>query len=333
MPALYPSTIAPEDYRIGDSVKRFINENAITPFAGKVVAIVPKTYKVWVSWPISGTEQHSPDELIIVPREYEGTSLVNHDGGYDSYEKQQSAKSFGVLTPAGRMRLARTIAHKFANEGYAKDKVFIQALKDKDTAVINDMLQDSAYTPSKDALDAAIEFNPSAFSDILSDKKVMADDDTLQEAVKTGKVGVVHAVLKDTSKFNGNGIAALSLAIQSKNTEIIKHLLTKHKDMYKGIPEKLLNDLIDAAQEVNDPATIDLLKKINPKASLPEHLKTASALADKFADRVASELYGKIASLRRDGKSQMEAYASAYDTFGDTFGDKLVREAVLRLYA
>jgi len=60
MPALYPMGVAPEDYSVGDTVKWFIDQNAISPYVGKVTHIVPATNKVWVVWPVGGSTQHNP---------------------------------------------------------------------------------------------------------------------------------------------------------------------------------------------------------------------------------------------------------------------------------
>ena len=116
MPALYPVSVAPEDFRIGDHVKWFIDASNISPYVGKVVAISPKIYKVWVTWPIGDTSQHGPEELILMPPA-QAPSVVSRDNGYDSYDKQQSARNFGVLTPAARRRLASSVARRFAHLG------------------------------------------------------------------------------------------------------------------------------------------------------------------------------------------------------------------------
>lgn len=111
MPALYPVSVAAEDYKVGDNV-RWFSSTVPSSYIGKVVAISPKIYKVWVTWPIGDTVQHSPEELILVPK-YQGMSVVQEDNGYDSYDKQQSAKIFGKMTPTPRDKSAAVIEDNF----------------------------------------------------------------------------------------------------------------------------------------------------------------------------------------------------------------------------
>ena len=48
MPALYPMTVAPEVFKPGDHVRKFISERSVSPYTGVVTQVVPSTYKVWV---------------------------------------------------------------------------------------------------------------------------------------------------------------------------------------------------------------------------------------------------------------------------------------------
>lgn len=330
MPALYPSSVAPEDFKIGDSVKRYVNELSISPYVGKVVTISPKTYKVWVCWPIGGTEQHGPEELILVPKE-QGLSLVNHDNGYDSYDKQLSAKSFGVLTPAGRMRLAKVVARKFAAidpEAHGRDMEMVDAIHRGDQNTIHMILSDNTYTPGKDVLVAALKDKKlDAFYKLLEKPDVSADDEVLVAAVGTGEEAPVHKILVNKAKFTGDGYEALKQAILSKNRRICDHLLKEHKDLYK--------DLGPLAAEFAKIATdqhMDDVAAMLGNLSNVELIAKAASLSTKFANKLADDLYGKVASLKSEGKSQMEAYAATYDAYGDSFGDTMVREAVLKVY-
>ena len=99
MTALYPNSADTDAYHIGDTVRWYITERAISPYIGRVVAINPKTVKIWVTWPIGDTTQHGPEELLFVPPE-QGSSPISQRAGYDSYEISQSEKYFGKLTPA-----------------------------------------------------------------------------------------------------------------------------------------------------------------------------------------------------------------------------------------
>ena len=98
MPALYPSMVAPESFRVGEAVRKFISDTSVTPFLGTVTQVVPSTYKVWVQWPIEHI-QESPETLIKVNPAIFGmpTSLV--DRGYGSYEKSVSERNFGTGLP------------------------------------------------------------------------------------------------------------------------------------------------------------------------------------------------------------------------------------------
>jgi len=108
MPALFPMGVAPEDFSVGDTVKWFIDQNAVSPYLGKVTHIVPATNKVWVVWPVGGSTQHNPEELIIIPPE-QGVSPINTDAGYSSFEKSKSEKFFGTLNPKVIKKLASNI--------------------------------------------------------------------------------------------------------------------------------------------------------------------------------------------------------------------------------
>lgn len=115
MPALYPMMSAPEDFRVGDCVRKFITERSVTPFIGIVTHIVPSTYKVWVQWPIEHS-QESPETLVKVNPAISGMPTVHRDDGYDSYEKQISERLRGKIPKAATAqdRMAIRIAHTFA---------------------------------------------------------------------------------------------------------------------------------------------------------------------------------------------------------------------------
>lgn len=114
MPALYPVSVAAEDYKVGDNVKWFTSSTDISPYVGRVVAISPKIQKVWVTWPIGETQQMAPEELILVPATM-GMSVVPGDNGYDSVDKQMSAKYFGTVPPVKREEIAIKVANDFSS--------------------------------------------------------------------------------------------------------------------------------------------------------------------------------------------------------------------------
>lgn len=97
MPALYPNSVAPEDFSIGQVVKKFVG-GQVSPYTGIVTQITPTTYKVWVNWAVGGVSQEDPETLIVVPP-FQEQSPVKNDSGYNSYEKSLSERYFGTVQP------------------------------------------------------------------------------------------------------------------------------------------------------------------------------------------------------------------------------------------
>ena len=121
MPSLFPMMAAPEDFRPGDPVRKFVTEWNVTPYCGIVTHIVPATNKVWVQWPIEHS-QESPECLVKVNPAVFGLPTVLKDKGYDSYEKQLSEKTYGRI-PKGASeqdKMAIRIAHTFATDVVGK---------------------------------------------------------------------------------------------------------------------------------------------------------------------------------------------------------------------
>ena len=96
MPALYPSMVAPEAFKVGDCVRKWVTEWNTTPFVGVVSQIVPSTAKVWVQWPIEHS-QESPETLIRVNPVVAGMPTNLIDYGYGSYEKSISERNYGAI--------------------------------------------------------------------------------------------------------------------------------------------------------------------------------------------------------------------------------------------
>ena len=121
MPPLYPMMSAPENFKIGDCVRKFISENSVTPYIGVVTQIIPATYKVWVQWPIENT-QESPETLIKVNPEIFGMPTVVVDRGYSSYEKSVSDKLNGQIPKRvmAMNKMTIRIAHTYATKVVAK---------------------------------------------------------------------------------------------------------------------------------------------------------------------------------------------------------------------
>lgn len=117
MPALYPAASAPEDFLVGDRVRKFVTEWNVTPYLGIVTQVVPSTYKVWVQWPIGNAQAEDPQTLIRVNPVY-GLPTVHKDMGYDSYGKSVSEKLHGAIPKTIRAsnKMAIRIASTFATK-------------------------------------------------------------------------------------------------------------------------------------------------------------------------------------------------------------------------
>jgi hypothetical protein len=134
MPALFPSMVAPESFQVGECVRKFITDWNVTPYTGVVTQVVPKTYKVWVQWPI-GISPEDPETLVKVNPAISGLPTTLVDYGYDSYEKSHSEQEHGQalpkrpdmtrpvpmpmqITASGKMAIR--VAHTFASDVIGK---------------------------------------------------------------------------------------------------------------------------------------------------------------------------------------------------------------------
>lgn len=107
MPALYPMMSAVESFRPDDCVRKFISEQAVTPYIGVVTHIVPATCKVHVQWPY-GNDAESPETLVVVNPDIVGFPSALTDASYSSYEKTRSEKQFGKSSLAPRSMKSRS---------------------------------------------------------------------------------------------------------------------------------------------------------------------------------------------------------------------------------
>jgi len=121
MPSLYPMMVAPEDFKPGDCVRKWVNAWNVTPFVGIVTHIAPAACKVWVQWPIEHSSE-SPESLIKVIPEVFGLPSVTKDKGYGSYEKSLSEKLYGRIPKSAseRDKMAIRVAHTFATDVVGK---------------------------------------------------------------------------------------------------------------------------------------------------------------------------------------------------------------------
>jgi len=127
MPALFPNAAAAESFKVGQQVKWFINEGAVSPYIGRVSEVCPGINKVWVEWPIGGNTQMDPTDLIIVTAESDGISQIDKETGYGSFDKEKSKKNFGDLQPRSLVRLANKIASEISGEMESDFRRSVQA--------------------------------------------------------------------------------------------------------------------------------------------------------------------------------------------------------------
>lgn len=152
MPALHPSSVAPEDFKVGDTVRYFAgSEGDVSPYLGKVVAIFPELYKVDVAWPVGGTQRMSPEELILVPPTA-GVSVSSVDTDPMTDDKRKSAERYGLLEPE---RIARSFSDfmgmlkKKASTAVTPEKVTSMFAKKASEQVITEVEKKKAQGLSK----------------------------------------------------------------------------------------------------------------------------------------------------------------------------------------
>ena len=109
-----------ENFCIGDCVRKFVSERAVTPYLGVVTQVVPSTQKIWVTWPTEHS-QESPELLIKVNPAIAGMPTVSQDTGYSSWEKTLSNQMQGHLPKRiASERMAIRIANTFATKVIGK---------------------------------------------------------------------------------------------------------------------------------------------------------------------------------------------------------------------
>jgi hypothetical protein len=139
MPALFPSQSAPENFQVGNCVRKFVTDWNVTPFTGIVTQVVPATFKVWVQWPF-GNSPEDPETLIKVNPAVYGMPSVCLDSGYGSYEKDVSEKNFGAIPK--RITPSRDLTKPLMKPITAADKMVIRVAHTYATMVIGKLVED-----------------------------------------------------------------------------------------------------------------------------------------------------------------------------------------------
>jgi hypothetical protein len=172
--------VVPQDFAIGTPVRWFVSEKNISPYVGRVTHVVPATNKVWVAWPVGYPTQHEPYELIIVPPE-QGISPINEDySGYDSYEKQQSEKAFGVMQP----QIVEKMASKVSMDASISE--LKQARRDKLASKVAGSFSAEVLENVKTAASGCKESGQTdlqAYSALYSKYASKVSDDAIKDAI------------------------------------------------------------------------------------------------------------------------------------------------------
>jgi len=168
MPALYPSMVGPEAFKVGDCVRKFVTEWNVSPYTGVVTQLAPVANKVWVQWPFAN-QSEDPEYLVKVNPLVSGMPTSVVDRGYSSYEKNLSDEANGSMpkrvTPSRDLK--RILVPKMASE---TNKMAIRIAHTFATKVV-DKLVDSISVCQEDGLTDVQAYNKvfKDYGDICSD--------------------------------------------------------------------------------------------------------------------------------------------------------------------
>lgn len=228
MPGIYPHPSgSADDYRPGDQVKWYINENEISPYVGVVTEVCPAINKVWVEFPVGGNQQKDPTELILVTK-FMGESPVSENSGYDSYGKALSRTDYGTLRQ-NLMKSAKNIVkeiktpHKVSKMASKVAKDFAENTVDKLAADIVECINDELSD-----IQTYQRLYPK-YEKICSDGFMRNAVDRIYKIVKAGKKEYVSIVFlqnsQDFDNFKGKkGPEAQSAFFEASDEEKLKYL-------------------------------------------------------------------------------------------------------------
>jgi len=175
MPALYPSQVAAEAFRVGECVRKFVTEWNVTPFVGVVSHVVPATCKVWVQWPM-GNSPEDPETLVKVNPIISGMPTAIIDRGYSSFEKSLSEAKQGGLPKRINPARAGLVMHAVVPRVMtATDKMVIRVAHTFATEIIG-RLVDEIGKCANSGLSDVQTYNRifEKFGDICSDHIIRA---------------------------------------------------------------------------------------------------------------------------------------------------------------
>ena len=87
--ALYPSLVAPEDFRPGDVVRKIFGDFRVTEYTGIILAVHPTTQTVDVRWPY-GIGFENPQDLVRVNPFFEPpTVVIDGEGYYTTWDAER----------------------------------------------------------------------------------------------------------------------------------------------------------------------------------------------------------------------------------------------------
>ena len=179
MPGLFPNPSASADsFKVGDQVRWFITERAISPYVGVVTEVCPAINKLWVDFPIGGSQQKDPTELIIVTP-YMGESPVKEETGYSSYDKEVSKENYGTFREQTKKMASRMAAIEFGKE-YEKLRVASMASRIASSFadnVVTKLAEDTVNCIEKKMSDVQ------AYQHLYASYQKICSDDFLRKAI------------------------------------------------------------------------------------------------------------------------------------------------------
>lgn len=130
-----------KDFTVGDCVQQLIHGVGLTPYVGRVLAVLPGIGFVDVQWPF-GSERVSPEDLVRVNPEFNQflppSLTFSYFPGLDTTKTAAAKQWRGIEVPAGFHRELAKLYHKGASEVRAYDELWHRFASFSDDAAIRD---------------------------------------------------------------------------------------------------------------------------------------------------------------------------------------------------